>query len=284
MQRLIVTDSTSDLPEDQVLRYGIRVLPVNVILDGKIYRDGVDISVDTFYLNYDSYKTKISQAVRYEEYALEYIQLTQKYDEILIIHCSKHLSETCNIAEQVHEDFKKDHNCRVEIVDSKLCSMGMGMMVIHAARAFEAGMSMEETLEIIHSDYAQMGNFMAIPTLKYLKKGGKISGFRALLGLAMGVKPVLQFDDGKLEVATKLFGKQKNMILSMLDTIKEDIGSRAITLSIVHSRESGMVQNLKDVFEATFPCREVFLAKFGPSIAINTGPETMAVMYIKHPA
>ena len=158
------------------------------------------------------------------------------------------------------------------------------MMVINAARAFEAGLTMEETLAAMRTDYENMGNFMAIPTLKYLRKGGKIGGFKALFGLAMGVKPVLAFDDGKLEVATKLFGKQKNMILSMLDTIRQDIGNRPITLSIVHSREQSMVQNLRDVFEATFSCREVYVAKFGPSIAINTGPETTAVMYIKHPA
>ena len=284
MRRLIVTDSTSDLPAEYVDRYGILVLPVTVVLDGKSYRDGVDVSKDLFYQNYDAYKTKFTQAIRYEEYALEYMQLTQKYDEILIIHCSKHLSETCHIAEQVHQDFKKDHICRVEIIDSKLCSMGLGMMVLNAARAFEAGKSMEETLAAIRADYGNMGNFMAIPTLKYLKKGGKISGFKALFGLAMGVKPVLQFDDGKLEVATKLFGRQKNMILSMLDTIREDIGDQAISLSIVHARESGIVKSLKEVFQATFSCREVYVARFGPSIAINSGPDTTAVMYIKHPA
>ncbi|MBI9083146.1 MAG: DegV family protein [Desulfobacterales bacterium] len=284
MRRLIVTDSTSDLPAEYVNRYGIRVLPVTVILDGKSHRDGIDISRDVFYRNYDAYKTKSTQAIRYEEYALEYMQFTQKYDEILILHCSKHLSETCHIAEQVHQDFQKDHHCRVEIVDSKLCSMGLGMMVINAARSFETGKSMEETLAALRVDYENMGNFMALPTLKYLKKGGKISGFKALFGLAIGIKPVLQFDDGKLEVATKLFGKQKNMILSMLDTIREDIGDQAITLSIVHAREGGIVQNLKDVFEATFPCREIYVARFGPSIAINSGPDTTAVMYIKHPA
>ena len=126
MRRLIVTDSTSDLPTAYVAQYGIHVMPVNVILDGKAHKDGVDIPLDEFYRNYDAYKTKSTLAIRYEAYALEYMKLTQKYDEILIVHCSKHLSETCNIAEQVHQDFQKDHACRVEIVDSKLCSMGLG--------------------------------------------------------------------------------------------------------------------------------------------------------------
>jgi fatty acid kinase fatty acid binding subunit len=283
MRRLIVTDSTCDLPEDIVAALGIHVMPVKVILNGKAFQDGVTIDKDDFYRNYDNYKTKASAAIPYEEYALEYMQLTQRYDEILIIHCSKHMSETCNIAEQVHQDFQKDHGCRVEIIDSKLCSMGLGMMVIDAAKAFAAEKSMEETLAIVETSYASMGNFMAIPTLKYLKKGGKIGGFKALFGLALGVKPVLQFNDGKFEVITKLFGKQKNMILSMLDTIRDDIGTHPITLSIVHSRETTIVQNLKDVFGATFECRKIYVARFGPSIAINTGPDTTAVMYIKHP-
>ena len=89
---------------------------------------------------------------------------------------------------------------------------------------------------------------------------------------------------GQSRIKTKLFGKQKNMILSMMDRITADIGDKPITLAIVHAKEVTSVENLKGVFESSFNCRKIYSARFGPSLGINTGPETYAVMYIKHTA
>ena len=282
--RLIVTDSTSDLPIDIVGKYGIHVLPVNVILDGKTYKDGVEMSREQFYKNYYDYKEMSTAPVSYEDYALEFLRLVQQYDELMVIHCSAHLSDTFNIALKVAEDFQGQHNCRVKIIDSGLCSMGLGMVVMAAAQASAAGKPLEQVEGAVYATRAQMSNFMAIPTLKYLRKGKKISGLKALFGGALGVKPVLEFEDGKLIIKDKLFGKQKNMILSMMDKITADIGSRPITLAIVHAKETTPVSNLKEVFQTSFNCRNIIPARFGPSIGINTGPETYAVMYIKHAA
>lgn len=283
-KRLIVTDSTSDLPDDIVAKYGIHVLPVNVILDGKTYKDGVDVSRDTFYKNYYDYGEMSTAPVSYEDYALEFLKLVQQYDELLVIHCSTHLSDTFNIALKVAEDFRGQHNCRVKVIDSGLCSMGLGMVVMAAAQATASGKPLEAAEGAVYGARAQMSNFMAIPTLKYLRKGKKISGLKALFGVALGVKPVLEFEDGKLTIKDKLFGKQKNMIMSMMDKITTDIGNSEITLAIVHAKETAPVANLKEVFQTSFRCRNIIPARFGPSIGINTGPETYAVMYIKHTA
>ncbi len=283
MKRLIVTDSTSDLRGEIVERRGIRILPVNVILDGQKFKDGLEISVEDFYSRYDQYKTKTTEPIYYEDYALDYLQLIQKYDEIIIVHCSRHLSDTYNVAVKVHEDFQNRDLCRVEIIDSGLCSMSLGLPLIEMAKESAKDRTMEEVIETFYVTKEKISSFMAVPTLKYLKKGKKIGGMKALFGLALGVKPVLEFDaDGKLAVKTKLFGKQKNMILAMMDRIKEDIGSSPITLAIQHARDSELVHSLHDVFESTFDCRKIHTSYFGPSIGINAGPDTIAVMYIKH--
>jgi len=281
MKRLIVTDSTSDLPPEVAKQLGIKVIPVNVVLNGKYYKDGVDLDKDDFYRNYYEYKDPRTEAVKYEEYALIYMQLTQHYDEIIIIHCTRHLSDTYETAVRVHEDFKDSHNCRVQVIDSKACSMGLGLIVIAAARAAIKGVSFEENITIVNNMIPRIISYLGINTLKYLKRGGKIGGFRALLGLTLGVKPVMTFIDGKPEIITKLFGKQKNMILSMMDRIKEDIGSDPINLAIVYSKEIMVVNSIKSVFESTFTCRNIYVGRFGPSIGINTGPETVAIMFYK---
>ncbi len=282
MKRLIVTDSTADIPEDLVSQYGIKVLPVNLILEGKSYSDGKDISRESFYNSFDQYKEMRSEAVRYEDYGLEFLQMVQEYDEIIIIHCSRHLSATYDTAIKVMQDFKGDGSCRVEVIDSGQCSMGLGMIVLAAAEAMAQDMSFGRIIAIANKTRAQMRSYMAIPTLKYLKKNKKIGGMKALFGSAMGVKPVLEMSQGKMVIKSKLFGDQKNMILAMMDKIKEDVGGRSITLSIIYSGNSNLVQNLRDVFETTFDCKKIYISRFGPSVAINTGPESYAAFFTAH--
>lgn len=280
MHRLVVTDSTADIPEDLIEKYGIKVIPVNVILNGKTYKDGVDISRARFYDEFDSYQGMSTEAIRYEDYALEFMKMTRKYGEIIIIHCSSHLSKNYSVAVKVNAEFNGDGACRVEVIDSCQCSMGMGMMVLAAAAAVQQGAPFQHVISIIKKTHAKMNSYMALPTLKYLKKNKKITGVKALIGSAMGVKPVLEFtEDGKMEIKTKLFGEQKNMILSMMDRIKKDVAGRPINLSIIYAGNKNLVQNLKDVFQATFDCRDIYVAQFGPAITINAGPESYAVFF-----
>jgi fatty acid kinase fatty acid binding subunit len=283
MKRLVLTDSTADIPAKIARELGIEVLPVNVILDGRTYKDGIDINIMEFYEKYEDYKTMYTEAIPYQEYALKFMQLTSKYDEIMIVHCSDALSETYKTAVQVNQDFK-DHKCKIEIIDSRSCSMGFGVAVIEAAKAMKEGKEFGSVIYGLNQMLAKTTSYLAIPTLKYLRKRKKIGGFKSLLGMTLGVKPVLGFEDGKLAVKTRLFGKHPNMILSMLDMIKEDIGSNPITLAIAHGRDLGVVNSLRDVFKDTFDCREVIRTYFGPSIGINAGPEAIGVMYYKHEA
>jgi len=279
MKRIVVTDSTSDIPQDLVQDYGIKVMPMNVILDGKTYRDGRDISRADFYDSFTQYTEMTSAPVRYEDYGLEFLQMTKTYDEIFVIHCSQHLSETYATAQKVHREFMADNSCRVEIIDSGQCSMGLGMIVLGAAQAIEQGKSFEQVVFIANRMRLQMHSYMAIPTLKYLKKRKKINGIKALFGAAMGVKPVLEMHDGKMIIKSKLFGEQKNMILAMMDSIKEDVAGRSINLSIIYAGNKSLVENLKGVFETTFDCKNIYIARFSPSIALNTGPESYAVFF-----
>lgn len=281
MKSAILTDSTADIPEYIARDLGIEVLPVNVVLDGKTYKDGVDINIMDFYKNYENYKSMHTEAIPYQDYALKFMQLTAKYDELLIVHCSDALSDNYKIALKVNEEFSS-HNCRVEIIDSRSCSMGFGVAVIEAAKQFKKGKEFGSVVYNLNRVLSRTTSYLAIPTLKYLKKRKKIGGFKALLGVTLGAKPVLGFEDGKLVVKTRLFGKQPNMILSMLDIIKKEIGTHPINLAIAHGRDLNVVNSLRGVFEENFDCRDIFRTYFGPSIGINAGPEAIGVMFYKH--
>ena len=281
MKRVVLTDSTADIPEYIARDLEIEVLPVNVVLDGKTYKDGIDINIMDFYENYEKYKTMHTEAIPYQDYALKFMQLTAKCDELLIVHCSDALSDNYKTALKVSREFSS-HQCKVEIIDSRSCSMGFGVAVIEAAKEFKLGKEFGSVVYNLNRVLARTTSYLAIPTLKYLRKRKKIGGFKSLIGLTLGAKPVLGFEDGRLEVKTRLFGNQPNMILSMLDIIKEEIGSHPINLAIAHGRNLDVVNSLSDVFEENFVCRDIFRTYFGPSIGINAGPEAIGVMFYKH--
>lgn len=90
----IVTDNTADIPEDLKQALDIRTIPTNIVLDGKIYRDGIDLTSEEFYRNFHHYKTMASQPVTYEDYALTYKNLTYEYDGLVFVHLSSKLSAT----------------------------------------------------------------------------------------------------------------------------------------------------------------------------------------------
>ncbi|MBF0229794.1 MAG: DegV family protein [Desulfamplus sp.] len=282
MKRVIVTDSTSDIPQQIIDEFQIKVLPVNVILDGKVMKDRVEIKIEDFYDRFDSFNTMSTSAVSYEEFALLYLKLTQEYDEIIFILCSSYLSKTYDNVLSVHNDFKHKHNCRIEVVDTKQCGMGLGLIVIEAAKLLKNGETFEEIIIKVEYVASKVSTYIAIPTLKYLKKSKRISGAKAFFASAMGIKPVLGIEDGKLAVKTKLFGKQQNLLLSLMDTLTQDIGKSLVTIAICHAKEQTYVPSLMSIFNSTFKCKKIYVTYFGPSIGINTGPETMGVTFWKH--
>ncbi len=280
----IVTDSTADVPQHYQHKLDITVVPVSIVIDGKRYRDGVDMQVQDFYRHFDQFDQMHSEPVSYEDYALIYKKLTHEYDDLICIHCSSQVSATCQNALAVHEDFQASHNCRVAIVDSLQCSMGVGIPVMAAAQLAQNGADFDTILEQVDLMRRNMSTFFGVTNLKHLRKGKKISGMKSLIGAAMKVKPVLSFEDGQIMVKTKLFGEKKHMILEMIEMIRDDIAGRPITLAIMQTAaEASIIQRLRSVFESEFECKDVLDAFVSPSIGLNTGPDATGVIYYKHP-
>ena len=280
----IVTDTVADVPEKLIEALGIHFISTNIVLDEKVYRDGIDLKAEDFYRDFDLYKTMASQPVSYEDYALIYKKLTYQYDGLVFIHVSSKLSATYDTALKVHHDFRNSHNCQIVIIDSLQCGMGYGIPVIEAARMAQQGRSLEDIVAQVKHVLRNMSAFFALPELTYLRRGKKISGLKSLVGMAMKVKPVMALDKGQLVVRTKRFGEQKNMILSMLDLMREDIAGRPMTLAIFQTAaEVSVIESLREVFQTEFKCNDIFDAYFSPAIGLNMGPGCTGIAYYKHP-
>lgn len=278
----VVTDSTSDLPADLISQLDIEVLPINIVLDGKTYRDEVDITSDTFYRNIDSYSNVYSREIYYTDYAYTYKSLVRRHDHLLIIHCSKHVSPTYDNAVKVHEDFYNTHECKVSLFDSGQCGLGLGLLVIEAAKAVQAGYSFTQVNDLVRKRRDKISSFFYVPSLKYLRKGRKISGLKSALGSAMRIRPILTFNQGHITLTSRLTGEHHEMGEKFLELIRNDLGEEEIVnLGIAHALAPKMGEEMRDLMLENFPCNNVYQSYVGTPVGLNTGPGAVGVFYTR---
>jgi DegV family protein with EDD domain len=193
----IVVDSTADLPEELLREYDITVVPVLAQFGRETLRDGVDFSKDEFYARLvesdEPPKTAAPSVGMFEE---AFRGLAEDGSDILSISLVGKLSSTYNAAHQAAQFVE---SARVVCVDSQTTTMPMGFMAIRAAQAARAGKSLDEVVALIEPLRPRAVLYVALQTLRYLEKGGRIGRMRALLGTMLSVKPILEVRDSEVQ-------------------------------------------------------------------------------------
>lgn len=191
----LVCDSTAALSEEFVERYGIRVVPLYIQIDGATYRDGVDITAEEFYRRLPHCTTlpTTSQPSAGDFGGVYRDLVEQGATGIISIHLSSGISATVNSA---HVAATEIDSVPIEIVDTQSASAAHTLVVEAGAWALEAGATMEEALVPIRQVIEQQKIVFSVDTLEYLYKGGRIGGAAALVGSLLQFKPLLYFNDG----------------------------------------------------------------------------------------
>jgi len=191
----IVTDSVSDLPPKIVEELGITVVPLNVRFGDEVYRDGVDLTAEQFYERLINSQTlPVTSVPTPAAFAGAYDKLAEETDAILSIVLSAKLSGTYEVALQSVGLMKR--KCLVEVIDSQWAVMAQGFIVIAAAKAAQAGASIEEVIDITRRNMSRVDLLAAFDTLEYLKRGGRIGRAQAFLGSMLRVNPIITMKDG----------------------------------------------------------------------------------------
>jgi len=188
----IVTDSTSDLPTYLVEEHNIQVVPTILILEGREYADGIDITREEFYTRLPSLRTPPTTAApSIGDFIKPYETLfSQGCDHILSIHPANQLSTIVNAARQAAKEFPKKVTC----IDSGSLSLGLGFQVLAAAEEAESGL--QSALDAIASTRKGLQVSAALNTMEYLKRSGRVPGTVATLGGLLSIKPLIELIDG----------------------------------------------------------------------------------------
>jgi DegV family protein with EDD domain len=269
----IVTDSTADLPPALAEELGITIVPLYVRFGNQTYRDRVDITEDEFYqrLMNDPIHPNTSQPTP-QDFANVYRELSKQADGIVSIHISGKLSGTCNSALQAKELVAAE--CPVEVVDSEMVSMGLGLLATEAATIANSGKGLQQVVEEVKQSISSTHVWALFDTLKYLALGGRIGKAKVLLGTILNIKPILVVKDGEMAPASQARTRAKgiDMLCNYVNTVM-DIQD----LSVVYSTTPDEAQVLADRIGAIFDRSRIRLARLGPALGVHAGPGALAV-------
>lgn len=267
----VVTDSGSDITQEEAKRLGITVVPIYVRFGSEVYRDGVDIGFEDFYQRLASDPVHPSTAAPSPgDFAAAYEQVAHETDEIVSIHItSKHSAvyDAALMGKQMAQDRNK--RLKVEVVDSKGVTMWQGLVAMAAARAAEAGASLQQVLAEAQQTIKQLRVLALLDTLKYAIKGGRLGkGFLAVESV-LQVKPLLTLRDGQLRPAGMVRTRTKG-----IERLREFLKSivKAQDIVIVHSTTPDEARSLADFARSLFPSIIPRIIRLGPALGVHGGP------------
>ena len=275
----IVADSTCDLSAELVEKYGITIVPLCIVLDGKSYFDGLEITPDEIYAWSDEHKTTPKTAAISFDKTLEAFQpFIDAGEDVLFFGISEQMSSTCNVARLVAEQAEYE---RIFVIDSQNLSTGIGLQVLRAAELAEAGMSAEEIVADIESKRGLVRASFVVDTLTFLARGGRCSAITALMANTLKLHPQILVKEGKMGVGKKFRGKTAVAIEAYVDDLLPALRSAETKrVFITHSGcTDEVIASVKAKLEALGIFEEILLTRAGGVISSHCGPSTLGVLF-----
>jgi len=269
----VVTDSTSDLPLEVAKDLGITVVPAYVHIDGKSYRDGIDIGLDDIYRHLlDGAVHATTSAPAPGDFAEVYRRLSAETDGIVSVVVTSRQSAIYDSALVGKESI--GGKCRIEVVDSQSATMGLGLVAIAAARRANEGATMDEVLEAAHRAVPRTYGMALLDTLKYALRGGRLSKAGVLVGSLVRVKPMLSIKSGLIGPSGVTRTREKG-IERLMEFVKKHLPIDDV--SVVYSTSPGEAQTLAESIQSLAPDSRPIMARLGSALGVHGGPGTVAV-------
>lgn len=278
----IVTDSNSGITQKRGEELGIYVLPMPFFIGGELYLEDITLSQEQFYekLGADS-EISTSQPSPGDVMDL-WDKLLEDYDEIVCIPMSSGLSSTCETALSLAQDYDE----KVQVVNNQRISVTQEQSVYDAIKLRDEGKSAAEIRQVLEKEKMQASIYITVDTLKYLKKGGRITPAAASIGTVLNLKPVLQIQGEKLDAFAKVRG-WKAAKKTMLNAIEKDLTDRfadvkdQMVLGMAYTCSKEEADEWKNEIQTRFPDYELVEGSLSLSIACHIGPGAMAITCMK---
>lgn len=276
----IVTDSNSGITQDQAKKMGVHVIPMPFYINETLYLEGITLTQEEFYERLKNDEPISTSQPSPAEVCGLWDMLLKENDEIVHIPMSSGLSNSCETA----MGLARDYDGKVQVVDNQRISVTQYQSVVDALALRDTGKSAAEIKEVLEAEKLESSIYITLETLKYLKKGGRITPAAAAIGTVLNLKPVLQIQGEKLDAYAKVRGKKQAKRV-MLKAAQEDMQERFAEyekegLMCIESAYTGNpeeAEEFKKEIEAAFPGHEVRMAPLSLSIACHIGYGALAI-------
>lgn len=266
----LVTDSTCDIPQKIIDDYQIQVVPLIIDIEGADYLDKVTLHPAQFYnLLEKTKKYPTTSQPGERKFHTLYSFLSSHYDSIISVHLTQKFSGIFQSSKKASERIK---NKKIDVIDSKQVSGSLGLLVIEAARMIEKGFSHDKIVEEINKTKNNIRTFVAVNTLKYFVKGGRVSPLKGVLAKAMNLKPIVSMDcEGNSILIGKEFSRKKSIkrILQTIDYLNKDYG--IISYNINHAHDINAANELSELIEKMINKKPEYIMDISPVVGLNSG-------------
>lgn len=277
----IVTDSNSGITQEEAKKLGVFVVPMPFLINGEEYYEDINLTQKQFYVHLRGDASVSTSQPSIASVTELWDELLKEDCEIVHIPMSSGLSETCHTAQSL----AKEYNGKVHVVDNQRISVTQKQSVLDALKLAENGISASQIKEILEQTKRDSSIYIALDTLKYLKKGGRLTPAAALIGSILRIKPVLQIQGEKLDAFKKVLSL-KQAKQEMIGAIRHDLSTRfaqfrangEMTLSVAHTDNFAEADTFRKELEQLFPDVPVlFVDPLSLSVSCHIGPGALAV-------
>ncbi|MEN6409784.1 MAG: DegV family protein [Anaerolineaceae bacterium] len=272
----IVTDSTADLSEELVQRFGIKVVPLWVHISGQSYQDGVDIDRNLLF----SLVEKCGELPKTAAATIpEFTEVFQTAEESLYVGISSKFSSSVPNAILANEALQPDH--KAFVVDSLNLSTGIGLLAVKAAELRDKGLSAQAIQEELKTWVPRVRTSFVIDTLDYLYMGGRCSAMENVVGSLLKIRPVIYVKpDGTMGVKEKIRGSRKKSLDSMLEDFKKRLPQIDLQrVFITHTGCDADAVYLAEELKKMADIQEICITYAGCVIASHCGPNTIGILF-----
>lgn len=268
----VVTDSTCDLPPDLAREHGIIVVPLTVSFGDESFLDGVDIDADEFYRRLTAFDDLPRTSQPSVERFREVYQSFGPGAEIVSVHLSARLSGTLNSATIAREQL--DGDAKIELLDSRTVSLGLGAVAVEAATVAREGGTLEDVAAAARRTMERVQVIALVDTLEYLRRGGRIGRARSMLGSLLSIKPIVHVEDGEVAPLERVRTRGR-AVERLYQLATADPNAKRVFVGSGGNREEA--EAFLHRLRAALPKTELLLGQVGPVVGVHAGPNVLGV-------
>lgn len=277
----IVTDTTACVPPEQVARYNIEVVPIQLIVEDKTYRDGIDIKATEFYaLLRQSRKIPTTSSSSPDHYLEAFRKASQRAPSVLCLTEPSKFSAMYNSA-RIAADIAREtlRNTTIEILDCTTAAAGLGLVALAAAKAAATDKPLETVKEITQNIMSRVNLLATLDTLQYLVKSGRVPQAAAMVNSILNIKPIfsLNHSDAHTVALPRTMKSAINRMLKLMKPLAKK--SHPLHVAVMHADALEQAISFKNRISSQFECREIFITEFTPVMGVHTGPGLIGVAF-----